>query len=223
MKVLEFFADVNIVEGEMDTALAMGEQCLFITQKEDKFSYQRVTFKPQISNYYNRNFDILQSLLSNCSENEKCRRVRMLLETEIKYKENMLSTITEYPFYSIRGTCGKKCCSDACERIDFPCCKNKVIGYTGNVIYSEPEPVELLGSLMNWSFLCEDLDIVLILHDFYPSSIEHLTFATGYQLRNGTIRVLNETDAEILYQEYNERYPFDTSETERLLRYLHRK
>lgn len=223
MNMLEFLADVVVEEGKLDTALDMGGQCVFIIPKEDNFSYQRVTLKPQNTNYFNRRFDTLKRLLSNCSENEKCRRVKMLLETEIKYKENMLSTITEYPFYSIRGTCGKKCCSDECEHIDFPCCKNKVIGYIGNIIYSDPDPIELLGSLLNWSFLCEDLDIVLILHDFYPSSMENLTFATGYQLRNGVIKVLNETDAETLYQEYSERYPFDMSETMRLLRYLHRK
>lgn len=231
MNMLEFLADVVIEEGEIDATkgsiIALdkehSDQYLFVTPRESACCYQRIILKPQISNYFNKKFSVLQDLLSNCSEDEKCRRVKTLLETEIKYKENMLSTITEYPFYSIRGTCGKKCCSDECDRIDFPCCKNKVIGYTGNVIYSEPQPVELLGSLMNWRFLCEGLDIVLILHDFCPTGMDNLTFATGYQLRNGVIKVLNETDAEALYQEYNERYPFDISETERLLRYLHRK
>nr|WP_317378397.1 hypothetical protein [uncultured Faecalimonas sp.] len=223
MNMLEFLANVVVEEGELDTALAMGGQYVFVIPKEDQFSYQHVILKPQNNNGFDEKFAVLQKLLRNCYENEKCRRIKMLLETEIKYKENMLSTIAEYPFYSIRGTCGRKCCSDACERIDFPCCKNKMIGYTGNVIYPDPEPIELLGSLLNWSFLCEDLDIVLILHDSYPDSMDDLTFATGYQLRNGVIKVLNETDAKTLYQEYSERYPFDISETERFLRYLHRK
>lgn len=230
MNMLEFLADVVIEEGEIDaikgSMIALdtehSDQYLFVTLRESICCYQRVILKPQSSNYFNKKFSVLQELLSNCSEDEKCRRVKTLLETEIKYKENMVATIAEYPFYSIRGTCSKMCCSDECESIDFPCCKNKVLGYTGNAIYTEPQPIELLGNLLKWMFLCKDLDIVLILHDFCPTGMDNLTFARGYQLRNGVIKILNETDAEALYQEYNERYPFDTSEVDRLLRYFHR-
>ena len=95
-----------------------------------------------------------------------------------------------------------------------------MIGYTGTNFFKYPEPLEILESILGWLCVCPDLDIVFVVHDWYPSKNEKLLYQTAFHVKNGVIKVVDEAEAEKLYKEYHEKYPYDMEEVERWLRDL---
>ena len=74
---------------------------------------------------------------------------------------------------------------------------------------------------MGWLCVCPDLDIVFVVYDWYPSKNEKLLYQTAFHVKNGAVKVVGASEAEKLYKEYNEKYPYDMEEVERWLRDLY--
>lgn len=74
---------------------------------------------------------------------------------------------------------------------------------------------------MGWLCVCPDLDIVFVVYDWYPSKNEKLLYQTAFHVKNGAVKVVDASEAEKLYKEYHEKYPYDMEEVERWLRDLY--
>lgn len=72
-----------------------------------------------------------------------------------------------------------------------------------------------------WLCVCPDLDIVFVVYDWYPSKNEKLLYQTAFHVKNGAVKVVGASEAEKLYKEYHEKYPYDMEEVERWLRDLY--
>lgn len=227
MKVLEFLADVNIVEGETDETVESmtcidrkhSFQFFFVIKRDNKFYFQYINLYSYTPDIYNEKFELLENILYNLSDEEICRAVKLLMSTEFQNFQNVEEPLTRNPFYSVRGTCKQRCLS----RYSFGkenWCKDKGIGYTGTG-YKYPDIIEILEDILEWYCTCSDLDMVFIMHDYYPDDMAHLNFEYAFHVKDRVIKMVDSYDAEKLYKEYNEKYPIDLKEVEKWIEYMH--
>ena len=78
-----------------------------------------------------------------------------------------------------------------------------------------------MEGVLGWLCVCPDLDIVFVVYDWYPSKNEKLLYKTAFHVKNGAVKVVGASEAEMLYKEYHEKYPYDMEEVERWLRDLY--
>lgn len=229
MKILEFLADVEIIEGETDETVESATcidrsytfQYFYVIQKGNKFYFQYINLYPKASDVDNETFELLENAFYNFSEYEICRAVKILMNTELQNFQRLNETFMRNPFYSIRGTCNKRCLPRCLSSWNKHWCKNKVIGYTG-IGDKYPDSLKILGDIVKWYCSCPDMDMVFIMHDYYPDDMKTLNFQYGFCVKDRVIRMVDSKEAERLYQEYNQKYPIDLKETEEWIEYMNR-
>lgn len=227
MKVLEFLADVDIVEGETDERVESmmcidkkhSFQYYFVIKRDDKFYFQYINITSKTPDVYNEKFEFLKRLLCKLPDEEICMRVKLLMSTELQNFHRVDEPLMRNPFISVRGTCKKRCLPSCNSFGKEFWCKNKVLGYTGTG-YKYPDIMEIFEDIVEWYCACPGLDIVFIMHDYYPDDMEHLNFEYTFHVKDRVIKMVDSYDAEKLYKEYNEKYPIDLKDVEEWIEYM---
>lgn len=235
MKALEFLADVEIMDipSLLDSEDNQAVICVYKEEAtihiilKDKY----VCATEKFCNQGGVRFDILLHLLDldeweekGYSHMEQCNRAKKLLDFDIKLdipEKDLVDTRftgMKYPLYSVRGTCANDNCSCTSNKDGYtmpvPCCFDRCIGHSGNTS-KYPEPIDILRDFLDWMLTCPVTDAVYIMHDWYPSGTEGLNFEMAVQGKENYIWVTkDEREVKRLYQEYNKKYPCDTSEIE---------
>ena len=227
MKILEFLADVNIIEGKTDERVESmmcidrkhSFQYYFVIKRDDKFYFQYINICSQTPEVYNEKFALLQNLFYDLSDEEICVRVKLLMRTDLQNFQKVEEPLMRNPFYSVRGTCNKHCLPSCNSYGKEWWCKEKVIGYTGTG-YKYPDIMEILGDLLEWYCSCPNLDAVFVMHDYYPDDVEHLNFEYAFHIKDRVIKMTGSYEAEKLYKEYHKKYPIDLKEVEEWIEYM---
>lgn len=103
---------------------------------------------------------------------------------------------------------------------DFPVPPLYFIKYKGENYVISQHIMEILGDVLEWYCACPDLDMVFVMHDYYPDDVEHLDFQYAFHIKDRVIKMVNSYDAEKLYKEYNEKYPIDLKDVEEWIEYM---
>nr|WP_317378396.1 hypothetical protein [uncultured Faecalimonas sp.] len=226
MNVLEFLADVDIIEGETDETVESmtcidrkhNFQFLFVIKREDKYYFQYISFCSLTPDVYNEKFELLRNIFYQRSDEEVCMAVKLLMNTELLNFQKVEEPLMRNPFYSVRGTCHKQCLlSSGFGKENW--CKEKAVGYTGTG-YRYPDIMEILGDVLEWYCTCPDLDVVFIMHDYYPDDMAHLNFEYAFHVKDKVIKMTDSYEAEKLYKEYHKKYPIDLKGAEEWIAYM---
>ena len=231
MTVLEFLADVVMEEGEVEateesmTCLNNNEsqrEYYFVVKRDGKFFYQYISIYPKEGKKGQEKYAVLMDLLFINSDEEECSIIQALLRTKIKGRVEGLREITmKYPMYSVRGTCSKNCVECKGTEQDIVCCENGEMGFTGTVGYKYPSLLELLSSVLELLRTCPKMEGIFVLHDFYPLSMEKVFFVMAFRFGKNLIEVFDADEAKRLYEEYQEKYPYDTRKVDKWLEDLY--
>ncbi len=130
-------------------------------------------------------------------------------------------SLMKYPMYSVRGTCSKNCVECKGTEQDIVCCENGEMGFTGTVGYKYPSLLELLSSVLELLRTCPKMEGIFVLHDFYPLSMEKVFFVMAFRFGKNLIEVFDADEAKRLYEEYQEKYPYDTRKVDKWLEDLY--
>lgn len=227
MKVLEFLADVDIVEGETDETVESMTcidrrhdfQFLFVIKRDNKYYFQYINLYSRTPDVYNEKFELLKDIFYKRSDEEICGAVKLLMSTELQNFHKVDEPLMRNPFYTVRGTCKKRCLPSCNSYGKEWWCKNKAVGYTGTG-YRYPDIMEIFGDILEWYCTCPDLDIVFIMHDYYPDNIAHLNFEYAFHVKDRVLKMVDSHEAEKLYKEYHKKYPIDLKEVEEWIEYM---
>ncbi len=228
MKVLEFLADVNIVEDETDETLESmtcidrrhSFQYYFVIKRDDKFYFQYISLYSHTPDVYDEKYELLKNIFYNLSDEDLCRAVKLFMNTELQNFHKVDEPLMRNPFYSIRGTCKKQCLPSCNGFGKENWCNDKVIGHTGTGGYRYPDIMEIFGDILEWYCTCSDLDVVFVMHDYYPDNITHLNSEYAFHVKDSVFKMVDSYEAKKLYKEYNEKYPIDLKEVEEWIEYM---
>lgn len=245
MNALEFFANITRYSGyedngeEITVRFPSGEEeettYYHMMAEGDRYFYEYLTLSPRDKGY-DWFYSYLMVYLEEFSEEKQYEIIQRMKEIEIEFEPEITydesngryyvssATGQKYPLYSVRGTCNmeKKCsCEPVCCKVNYePCCCNKKVGISRTSAIKYPEYYEFLPELVAWMAVCPDLDALYVMHDYIPvyNVDAELNFSFAFLLKEKKIKYTeDEKEIRKLYEEYHEKYPCDTSETEDMI------
>ena len=109
-----------------------------------------------------------------------------------------------------------------CKAHTDPYCLNKKVGGSDISSIEYPEYYQLLLKFVSWIIMCPDMDVLYVMHDFFPVSVlevdRELYFRYGFLLKDRKITYISDKqEVKRLYEEYHAKYPCDTSKVEDMM------